>query len=135
MTKLIQVTNPTPEYLVAAYDATDPYIVEGIHGLTDPTTYKKGLTAPKIVSVEGSPEAITRIKNGEQYAVMASPRTYMGWLAVDQVARLVAGKSTEKVVTVPERLIDQDNVGEIVGDQGWQLEFDFRAKFLELWGK
>lgn len=133
-TSLIQVTNPTPEYLVAAYDFTDHYVVEGIKGVEGAFFTKKGLEVPKFLSVDGSPEAIIRIKNGEQHAVVASPRTYMGWLAVDHVARLLAGQSIEKVVTAPERIIDQSNVGDITGDEGWQLEFDFESKFAELWG-
>jgi ribose transport system substrate-binding protein len=127
VTSLLQ-QNPDVDYVFVPYDAAGSFIAQGIRQAAKSSDVQ-------FVSAEGDPSAFERIKNGEQAATMAGSQQYMGWLAVDTIARLLAGAPTEKTLYVPERLITEDNVGDIDGENGWKVEVDYQSEFLKLWGK
>ncbi|MCU1580317.1 MAG: hypothetical protein JWP19_2521 [Rhodoglobus sp.] len=54
-----------------------------------------------------------------------------GWGAIDSLNRIFAGDATEATY-VPIRTLDAAN---LPSDKVWQGDFDFRAKYKQLWGK
>lgn len=130
ITALLRVANPPVDYIFAPYDAMGPFVVEGAIGVKK---YKPRTV--KFVGIGSSPNTFARIKSGKQTAAIVSSPSYMGWLAVDQVARILAGQSPKQVQYVAGHLVVKDNVDSLDANLGWQDEFDFEAKFLKLWGK
>ena len=61
---------------------------------------------------------------------------YFGWSAVDELARMLAGKPTWEASLMPVQLVDKDNFSKFpTDDLNAQVGFDFRAEFAKLWGK
>lgn len=91
----------------------------------------------KLMSMTGYPQQMTQIKTGEMSFELASPTPYAAWLSVDSLARLMAGEPTEKFWVLPQRIWTAQNIDDApasVSDKGWDVEFDYQAKFHELWG-
>ncbi len=62
---------------------------------------------------------------------VANPAEWMGWQAVDELARSYAGEKPANV-PVPVRLIDATNAPQTAGWLGGDL--DYQTKFSALWG-
>jgi ribose transport system substrate-binding protein len=65
-----------------------------------------------LVAVDGTPDALTRIKNGQQDATVNQDPFVMGSLAVDTAADYLAGKQVPKQQLTPPSLVTKDNVND-----------------------
>ncbi|GGG01731.1 sugar ABC transporter substrate-binding protein [Paenibacillus abyssi] len=65
-----------------------------------------------IVGTDGTPEALERIRRGEQDASVQQNPLEMGAAAVQAVAAVLEGREVEKVKVIPAVLITKDNVDE-----------------------
>lgn len=91
----------------------------------------------KMSGYDASPDYLTLIKagTGGAAATTAVPFPYASWGAMDQVARLKAGGQAWESDRLPSALVTADNADEF-GKFGFLTpSFDFKAEFLELWGK
>jgi ribose transport system substrate-binding protein len=116
--------DPSIDYIVAPIDSAATFVSEGVRsaGKTDKV---------KVSGYEGDPDAVTRVRDGDvQAATVADPPEWMGWQAMDALARAFADQDPE-TVEVPSRLLVKDNAPDT---KGWQGDIDFRTQLGQLWG-
>jgi ribose transport system substrate-binding protein len=116
--------DPNIDYVVAPFDAAEPFVIQGINAA--------GRTEVKLGTFEGDPKAMEDIGQGPHAADVATPNEWVGWTAVDDLARLMLGEKITRVTNVPVRLFTESNAGEAAG---WKGDLDFEAEYLKLWGK
>ena len=68
-------------------------------------------------------------------ATTAAPFPYCSWGAVDQIARIKAGKETWDSSALPIALVTKDNADKFTGAFFSPPDFDYKAMFAKLWGK
>jgi ribose transport system substrate-binding protein len=98
---------------------------------------QQGRTDFKMTGYDASPDYLTMIKagTGGAAATTAVPFPYCSWGAMDQVARIKAGKEPWESNRLPSALVTADNADDF-GEFGFFTpDFDFEAKFKELWGQ
>lgn len=122
---------PDTTYVWGPDDSVGDFVAQGIQ--------QAGKTAAvKLLSTSGTtPSSVARLKNGTQAADLLFPDDYMGWLAVDSLARGIAGEPVEKLWDAPQRLFTGKNIGEAPADLakvGWSTEFEYKPEFRKLWG-
>ena len=86
---------------------------------------------------DASPDYLTMIKDGTggAAATTAVPFPYDAWGAMDQVARAKAGKEPWESDRMPSVLVTKENADSF-GEFGFlEPDFDYKAKFQELWGQ
>jgi ribose transport system substrate-binding protein len=115
--------NPEANYIVSQYDSNAFFAGEGVR-----QAGKAGQV--KVAGYEGDPQTLPAIKEGQQAATIADPAEWMGWQAIDEFVRALAGERAENT-PVAWRLLTKDNVP---STNGWLGDFDFRSKYRELWG-
>lgn len=90
-----------------------------------------------------NPENIDIIRaGGSQKVCFADPREWLAYATVDNVNRMTNGEDPfDYTPAIPVALFDKDVLEALPDDKvteleelGWQGNFDFRAKFEELWG-
>ncbi len=112
-------------------DSVGDFVAQGIQQAGKTSTVK-------LMSTSGTtPSSVARLQNGTQAADLLFPDNYMGWLAVDSLARAFAGEPVEEVWDAPQRLFTATNIDEApsdLPDVGWSTEFDYQATFAALWG-
>jgi ribose transport system substrate-binding protein len=117
--------NPSIDYVVAPIDSAATFVSEGVR-----SAGKTGKV--KVSGYEGDPDAVARVRDGDvQAATIADPPEWMGWQAMDALARAFADQDPE-TVKVPSRLLVADNAPDT---EGWMGDVDFRAQLEELWQK
>jgi ribose transport system substrate-binding protein len=128
-------SNPSVNYVTVPFDAVVPFVEEGIS--------QAGMTGKvKIVGVGADPPSVSALKSGGETESLGTPAEWMGWDAIDGIVRVFDHKALPKLqanlpggasnYVVPERLITKKN---LPGAAGWQGSYDYKAKFLSLWGK
>jgi ABC-type sugar transport system substrate-binding protein len=129
--------DPNINYVSGAYDSAAADMVTAIAnaGIGDRIS---------LVSCVGSPQNFQFVKDGNVQKVdMVQDDVYMGFAAVDQISRLLAGEQLWKTPGVtdpraqygegsPDQLLTQSNIGDPSVD--WVAPFDYQAKFKALWG-
>lgn len=118
--------HPDINYVFTPFDAAGAFVAQGIRQAGKSATVR-------LVGAEGTPDSFERIQTGSQVATLVGSPGYVGWLAVDQVARLLDGQDTDELVNVPQRLIVKDNLSAIGDDGSWQLDLDYQSEFKKLW--
>jgi ABC-type sugar transport system substrate-binding protein len=92
----------------------------------------------KLLSMTGYPDQLKQIQTGEMAGELASATPFSAWLAVDSLARLMAGEPLEKNFwPVPQRIITSENVDELPESAfkvGWDTGVDYQSEFKKLWG-
>ena len=116
--------HPDANYLVAPFDSNAFFAGEGVR-----QAGRAG--AVKVAGYEGDPQSIAAIRDGNQAMTIANPAEWMGWEAVDELARAFAG-SPAADAPVPFRLIDAGNAPTTAG---WTGDVDYAAAFRKLWTK
>ena len=116
--------NPDINFVVVPFDGAALFASQGIA--------QAGRSGVGLVGFEGDPDGLARVVAGTQSADVATVQPWMGWAAVDALARLMDGQ-TVKQQQVPQRLFDKTNAPK--GDKGWVGDIDYRAKYRALWGK
>jgi len=98
---------------------------------------QQGRTDFKMTGYDASPDYLTMIKagTGGAAATTAVPFPYSSWGAMDQVARIKAGKEPWESNRLPSALVTADNADEFGKFGFFTPDFDFEAKFKELWGQ
>jgi len=89
----------------------------------------------KIVSADGQAAALEAVEEGPPFAADVSdpPLESVGWSAMDQVGRLMAGaKPSEQDADLPTQLFTEGEVPPI--EERWPGFENYEAEFLQLWG-
>lgn len=90
-----------------------------------------------------NPENLDIIRaGGIQKVCFADPREWLAFAAIDNINRMTNGEPAyDYTESIPVALFDRDSLEEMPADlsrelehAGWQGNYDFRAKFEELWG-
>jgi ribose transport system substrate-binding protein len=90
-----------------------------------------------------NPENVAIIRaGGSQKVCFADPREWLAYAAVDNINRMTNGqKPFDYTKSIPIAMFDKETLESLPQDKsaelektGWQGNFDFRAKFEELWG-
>lgn len=118
-------SNPGIGYVVAPFDSSATFAAQGVR--------QAGRTDVVLVSGEGNPDGLARVRGGEQSADLATVPAWAGWVAVDQLARLFTDQPVEDHILIPQRLFTESNVPS--GDGGWAGDVDYAAEFRAAWGK
>lgn len=111
-------------YVLAPFDSASLFASQGIT--------QSGRAGVRLVGFEGDPDGIKRVRSGAQAADVATVQPWMGWAAIDALARLMTGQKVQQQ-QVPQRLFDKTNAPS--GGDGWVGDLDFRARYRQLWGK
>jgi ribose transport system substrate-binding protein len=114
-------THPDIDYVVQPFDAITPFTQQGIRAAN---------SKAQIIGVGADPPSVQAIGDGSEAASVGTPAEWMGWMGVDALVRIGAGQPVPDY-TVPMRVITKESVP---GEDGWQGDFDYAAKFKELWG-
>jgi ribose transport system substrate-binding protein len=90
----------------------------------------------KVVSKNNDPNNVAFVAQGQLYAEMGASSNWGGWAAMDQTVRVLAGEkpldATEE--NQPEHVFVKDNAP-ANGELDWTKLYDYKTKFLELWGR
>lgn len=116
--------DPTIDYVLAPFDSSATFAAQGIR--------QSGRTDVALVSGEGDPDGLQRVRDGEQAVDLATVPAMGGWAAIDHLARIFTGQPAEDYL-LPQRLITRDNLPSESG--GWASDVDYAATFRELWGR
>jgi ribose transport system substrate-binding protein len=114
-------TDPDINFVVQPFDAITPFTQQGIRAAN---------SKAQIVGVGADPPSVQAIGDGTEAASVGTPAEWMGWMGIDALVRIGAGKPVPEY-TVPMRVITKESVP---GEDGWQGDFDYASKFKELWG-
>jgi ribose transport system substrate-binding protein len=94
--------------LDAVFPINDPSAFGAISGIESQTPPRK----VTVVSVDGSKEAIAPIRAGKLHSTSAQFPKEIGKIAAEKAYDHLAGKTVEKDIKVPVKLITKDNVDE-----------------------
>ncbi|MDX2935904.1 ABC transporter permease/substrate-binding protein [Streptomyces ipomoeae] len=75
----------------------------------------KAGTSVAVIGFDGTPDGLKAVKNGTLYASVAQQPTELGRIAVRNALRAAEGKSVEKTVKVPVKVVTAKNVDEFSG--------------------
>jgi ribose transport system substrate-binding protein len=119
--------SPDINMVLPTYDAQAIYVVPAI----------KSANFDNPVEVIGSdavPSNLDWIRQGNiQIADVGEPETWLGWAALDQVARGMLGlKAVDE--QIPLRLFIADNLKGVSNDENELFGGDFEAEYKKLWG-
>ncbi|BAH48753.1 sugar ABC transporter substrate-binding protein [Rhodococcus opacus] len=90
-----------------------------------------------------NPENLDIIRaGGVQKVCFADPREWLAYAAIDNINRMTNGLPAFNFTeSIPVALFDKDSLSQLAPDRsaeletkGWQGNYDFRAKFEQLWG-
>lgn len=69
----------------------------------------------QVVGFDGTPDGLTAVKAGTLYASVAQQPTELGKIAVENALKVAEGKSVEKSVMVPVKVVTKENVAGFTG--------------------
>lgn len=121
--------HPDVNYVVTSFDTSATFAVLGIQ--------QAGATGKvKVVSAEGDPDAMTRIRSNQQAADVAHPAEWSGWEAVNQIIRSMDKLGPTPHVSLPIRVMTRTNVPATSKTKfGWNGDYKYQAKYKSLWKK
>lgn len=119
-------TDPDIGYILAPYDSAVTFINQGVR--------QAGKSDIKLMGVGGDQPTVDNIKSGAQTASMGVPSEWIGWQAVDAIARKLAGKPIEDA-PVEQGLMLEDNVDQQATGGSYDGGFDYQSEYKQLWGK
>lgn len=123
--------HPGIDYVVAPDDCCVSFAQQGVQQAGRAAT-------TKVISVGGFDEQLESLRDGGSSlaADLATPQRFMAWTAIDSLARLMAGLPAEEFLAAPQRLWTTANIDEAsdeLYEKGWNLDFDYRPGFRDLW--
>lgn len=119
--------NPQIDVVWAPYDAAASDMVQAVQqaGLGDKVW---------IGSFNGNLQNLEFVRSGQvQRVAIGEALEWVGWAAADNFIRIFAGKEPVEDDGVPAKILVKENLPQ--AGQAWTGDFDFRAKYRELWGK
>lgn len=126
--------NPDVNYGFPQYDFFAPLFLRGMQQ----AGRSSGIT---VVSTNAALAQMKEVASGgTQVADIGANRNYLGWEAVDGLLRMALDKPAPEDVTVPIRIFDESNIGDLdltesAGMSGeWWGSTDYKAEFPKLWG-
>lgn len=123
--------HPDVTYVWSPDDSVADFVAQGIRQAGRSSTVS-------LMATSGTtPSSVGRLQDGSQAVDLVFPDNYMGWLAVDSLARGIAGQPVEQVWDAPQRLFTAANIDEAPSDLaevGWKTEFEYKSEFRNLWG-
>jgi ribose transport system substrate-binding protein len=137
------LSKPGSPTFSAALKANPPGTLQFVMAPYDPAAIpmskvaeQQGRTDFKMTGYDASPDYVALIKKGGvPAATTAAPFPYASWGAVDQVARIKAGKQPWVSTRLPVSLVTQANANQFTGAFFSPKDFDYKSMFLKLWGK
>jgi ribose transport system substrate-binding protein len=138
------LSKPGSPTFSAALNANPPGSLQFVMAPYDPAAIpfakvaqQQGRTDFKMTGYDASPDYVNLIKagTGVAAATTAAPFPYCSWGAMDQVARMKAGKATWPSTRLPVALVTKANADQITGAFFSPPDFDFKSMFKKLWGK
>lgn len=120
--------NPDTEFLFFPFDPAAQPVSEFLD--------LNGYTDVKVLGVLGNAEMVALINQGSvATATAAYDNTYMGYAAMDQMLRVLAGQDLIEPhgENVPYLILDETNAVE--SDVGWTAPFDYAASYYAIWQK
>ncbi|MCU1676288.1 MAG: hypothetical protein JWM93_1046 [Frankiales bacterium] len=98
---------------------------------------QQGRSDFKMTGYDASPDYVKLMEKGTggAAATTAAPFPYASWGAMDQVARIKAGKQAWVSDKLPVALVTKDNASDVAGGFFAPADFDYKAMFSKLWGK
>jgi ribose transport system substrate-binding protein len=122
-------THPDVEYIFCPYDPAAPAMVTAIEtaGLGEKV---------KMVSLLGNEQNLEFIRDEEVQAADGSyDELYVGWAALDQAFRVLAGQEPfePQGENIPFQLVDKTNLPE--AGKAYEAPFEFRPEFEKIWTK
>jgi len=118
-------SNPDTNYILSAWDSSVPFVAPVLA-----TTASEA----KVGGHDGLAATLEMIKSdsGQDMTMAMTPTGHQGWLAVDEVARVMLGGETPDYV-IPTRLIDATNVGDGSESATWPAYDDYQQAFEDAW--
>jgi ribose transport system substrate-binding protein len=124
------VRNPGIEYVIPIYDSMSQYVVPAIRA-------GAGADRVKIAAFNGTPFVLEMVQDGDIVEMdVGENLSWVGWAAMDQAFRVVAGERPVRSEHTPLRVFDDANAGET----GRPPDFDrgygapHEAAYRRLWG-
>jgi ribose transport system substrate-binding protein len=119
--------NPEAQYVLTAY------------GLNSHSIFIAAQSAGrqvKVVSKNNDTNNVAFVSRGQLYAEMGASPNWGGWAAMDQTVRVLAGQPPLEAMegNQPEHVYVKSN-SPANGEMDMQKYFDYKAKYLELWGR
>lgn len=128
LVSLVQSTlqaNPDVNVLWAPYDAAATDMVQAVR--------QAGRNDVFVASFNGNLQNLDLIRAGDvQRIVIGEALEWDGWAGADAILRLHLGAPMVEDDGVPSRILVKDNLP--AEGTAWEGDFDFRAKYLEMWG-
>lgn len=126
--------NPEIDYVIPQYTSVVPMVLEGVRqaGFADKV---------RAVTATGVLDGVQRVHDQDVILAEVGINIYQqGWMAADQVIRMMLGEEPLQELDVPFRMFTEANVGELEltpeafqnGD--WYGDTGFREVYLDLWG-
>lgn len=118
--------NPDTEFIFFPFDPAAQPVSEFLD--------LNGYTDVKVLGVLGNAEMVALINQGSAAtATAAYDNTYMGYAAMDQMLRVLAGQDLIEPhgENVPYLILDETNAVE--SDAGWTAPFDYAASYYAIW--
>lgn len=117
--------DPDVNYVFIVWDSGVPY--------AQPVVASSGTTA-KIIARDGIAASLQMVAEGDQQLTVATPPPgWIGWAAADDVFRAMLGAKPSGL-TIPTRLVDQENVGSGSDADVSPNYADYQSAFTKLWG-
>jgi ribose transport system substrate-binding protein len=125
-------SNPDLDYVFPLYDAMAQFAVPGIQ-------LGGGIDRVKVATFNGTPGILRMIQTGDTVEmIVGENETHLGYAAMDQAMRLLAGVTPirDGDYGIPLRVFDDSNVDETGVPPGYGVGYgtQWRGGFLEAWG-
>jgi ribose transport system substrate-binding protein len=119
--------NPDADYVLTAY---------GLNSHSIALAAKAMGRNVKVVVKNADPNNVAFVAQGELQAEVGASSNWGGWAAVDQLVRLLAGQPPLDIMeeNQPEHIFVKSNAP-ADGVLDFQKIYDYKGKYLELWGR
>lgn len=119
--------NPAADYVLTAY---------GLNAHSIAIAAQNAGRKVKVVSKNNDPNNVAFVSQGQLYAEMGASSNWGGWAAMDQTVRVLAGEAPLDAMegNQPQHVFVKGNAPSN-GELDWTKLYDYKAKYLQLWGR
>jgi ribose transport system substrate-binding protein len=130
LTTSVLQRDPNVNYLVPLYDS--------MVAIMEPAIAAAQATDVKVVSYNATEPALTMLKDGKLVAGdVGGMNAWLGWAAMDQIARLATGSEPAADTRIPHRIFTAANIDSIdlsKLETEWYGGIDLASEYKKLWG-